>query len=186
MSAASGNLPRRQAASVNFLPPLATFTSVNNCYLLYDWLREGARWSESYVLMGYPSGQDELILPARHFLLWSRKKNVLLAMFDEASVNNANMMFHRKRCFGLVTKIPWKSTTINKSTYLRLSHRFLTKKEKKWRWACSCDDTLLSKGTQETPTRIDTNATTIVWSSIRKRVSWPTVHGRNWTQFCNI
>ena len=31
-------------------------------------------------MIGYPSGQDELLLPARHFLLWSRKKNVLLAM----------------------------------------------------------------------------------------------------------
>ena len=26
--------------------------------LLYGWLREGARWSESCVLIGYPSGQD--------------------------------------------------------------------------------------------------------------------------------
>ena len=33
--------------------------------LLYDYLRERARWTESRAVIGYPSGQDGAILPAR-------------------------------------------------------------------------------------------------------------------------
>ena len=43
-------------------------------FLLYGWIRKRARWSESCVLIGYPSRQDGPILPARDFPCWSCKK----------------------------------------------------------------------------------------------------------------
>ena len=45
--------------------------------LFYGLLRKRARWSESCVLIGYPSGQDGPILPARDFPLCSRKSEIL-------------------------------------------------------------------------------------------------------------
>ena len=62
---------------------LRCYDSTNNIApypnLLYGWLRERARCSESCVLICYPSGQDGPILPARDCLRWSRKSEVLLA-----------------------------------------------------------------------------------------------------------
>ena len=40
----------------------------------YNYGRERARWSVSFALIGYLSGQDGSILPARDFPLWSREK----------------------------------------------------------------------------------------------------------------
>ena len=50
------------------LPPDLSYGS-------YGWFRNGARRSESCVLIGFLSRQDGLILPARDFPLWPRKKS---------------------------------------------------------------------------------------------------------------
>ena len=42
--------------------------------VLYGWIRERARCSESCVLIGYQSGQDRPILPTRDVPRWSRKR----------------------------------------------------------------------------------------------------------------
>ena len=52
---------------------ILTSRSVNNIYLLYGKLREWAVCSEFCVLIGYPSGQDGAILPARDCPFRSRK-----------------------------------------------------------------------------------------------------------------
>ena len=39
-------------------------------YLLYGQLRERARWTKSSAVIGYPSGQDGAILPARDYPLY--------------------------------------------------------------------------------------------------------------------
>ena len=45
---------------------------------MYEWIRQQARWSESCVLIGYPSRRDGLVLPAQNFPRWSRKEKVLV------------------------------------------------------------------------------------------------------------
>ena len=42
--------------------------------LLYGQLRERARWTKSRDVIGYPSGQDRAILPARDYLLYPARK----------------------------------------------------------------------------------------------------------------
>ena len=42
--------------------------------LLYGKLRERARWTKSCAVIGYPSGQDGAILPARDFPLYPASK----------------------------------------------------------------------------------------------------------------
>ena len=44
---------------------ILTSGSINTAYLLYSWIRERAAWSESCVLIGYPSGQDDPVLHSR-------------------------------------------------------------------------------------------------------------------------
>ena len=43
-------------------------------YLLYGWLRERTKWPKSRAVIGYPSGQDGAILPARDYKLCPASK----------------------------------------------------------------------------------------------------------------
>ena len=76
-------------------------SSYRDSTLLYDWLRECARWSESCVLIGYPSGQDGPILPAREFPLCSRKSEfffgVIFWPYNESFINQACSITHMHR-----------------------------------------------------------------------------------------
>ena len=58
----------------NFKHKIAYLAFVNSVYYKYGWTRERAKWSQSCVLIGYLSGQDGSILPARDFPLWSRER----------------------------------------------------------------------------------------------------------------
>ena len=46
--------------------------------ILHGWIFKRERWSAFYVLIGYPSGQDEPNLPIRDFPRSSRKNNSLI------------------------------------------------------------------------------------------------------------
>ena len=59
------------------------------CSLLYGWVRDWARWSESCVLIGYPSGQEGLFLPARNFLRRSRKKKFSFWLYNKSLIDQA-------------------------------------------------------------------------------------------------
>ena len=52
---------------------IMVFSEVAYLYLLYGKLRKRAVWGEFCVLIGYPSGQDGVILPARDCPFRSRK-----------------------------------------------------------------------------------------------------------------
>ena len=57
--------------------------------LLYGWLRKRARWSESCVLIGYPSGQDGPILPARDCPLCAHHLGVIFWPNDKLFIDQA-------------------------------------------------------------------------------------------------
>ena len=50
------------------------FSIVQYFTLLYGKLREWARWTKSRAVIGYPSGQDGAILPARDYPLYPASK----------------------------------------------------------------------------------------------------------------
>ena len=49
--------------------------------LLYDYLRERARGAKSRAVIGYPSGQDGAILPARDFSLGPARSKIIFGCF---------------------------------------------------------------------------------------------------------
>lgn len=57
-----------------FLRMFSIFCSCENSRLLYDWLLERLRWTESSPLIGYPCGQDGTILLARDHSLGPVRK----------------------------------------------------------------------------------------------------------------
>ena len=48
--------------------------AVSYCILLYGYFRKRARWTKSRAVIGYPSGQDGAILPARDYPLYPASK----------------------------------------------------------------------------------------------------------------
>ena len=60
--------------------------------LLYGKLCERARWTKSREMIGYPSGQDGAILPARDYPLYPARKTSPKAILTSLLVNNPYLL----------------------------------------------------------------------------------------------